>query len=157
QRKRSHIVDDLLALVETIGTAGQTERDLLTPPPACDPRTLPEFIQTLFRQPVVAVHPGAGNITKQWPPEYYAALIDLLTEQDGVNVLLIGSPDEEELAAGVLQQVQHADRVASLAGQTALTALPGILRACQLYIGNDSGPKHIAAAIGVPTLGIHSG
>jgi hypothetical protein len=47
--------------------------------------------------------------------------------------------------------------VVSIAGKTSLIELTGLLRACALYIGNDSGPKHIAAGLGVPTLGIHSG
>ena len=45
----------------------------------------------------------------------------------------------------------------SLVGRLALAELPVLLRACALYVGNDSGPKHIAAALGVPTVGIHSG
>ena len=44
-----------------------------------------------------------------------------------------------------------------MAGKTSLADLPGLLKRCALYIGNDSGPKHIAAAVGIPTIGIHSG
>ena len=87
QRKRSHIVDDLLALVEAIATACGTDRNLL---PAVaerpDPATLPEAVRALFDKPVVAMHIGAGNITKTWPAEYFSALIDLLTERNDVNV-----------------------------------------------------------------------
>ena len=45
----------------------------------------------------------------------------------------------------------------SVVGKTPLRELPDLLRACVLYVGNNSGPKHIAAALGVPTIGIHSG
>ncbi len=44
-----------------------------------------------------------------------------------------------------------------MVGRTSLTDLPRLLKNCALYIGNDSGPKHIAAAVGIPTVGIHSG
>ncbi len=44
-----------------------------------------------------------------------------------------------------------------MAGKTSLAELPSLLLNCVLYIGNDSGPKHIAAAVGIPTIGIHSG
>jgi ADP-heptose:LPS heptosyltransferase len=44
-----------------------------------------------------------------------------------------------------------------MAGKTSLADLPRLLKNCVLYIGNDSGPKHIAAAVGIPTVGIHSG
>jgi ADP-heptose:LPS heptosyltransferase/GT2 family glycosyltransferase len=158
QRKRSHVVDDLLALAEVIGIACATDRSMLTvAPDRLDPATLSEPVRALFGKPVVAIHPGAGNITKQWPPDHFVALIDLLTERDAVNVLLIGGPDEQELAETILADVQRGDRVASVAGQTSLVELPRILAACTLYIGNDSGPKHIAAALGVHTIGIHSG
>ncbi|HEY1932911.1 MAG TPA: glycosyltransferase family 9 protein [Acetobacteraceae bacterium] len=158
QRKRNHIVDDLLALVEAIGTACETDRSLLPVEyPKPEPETLPETVRHLFDKPVVAVHPGAGNITKQWPVAYFSALVDLLTEQDGVNVLLIGGPDEVELADQLLGSLLRRDPVGSVAGLTPLSDLPRLLSACALYIGNDSGPKHIAAAMGVPTIGIHSG
>jgi ADP-heptose:LPS heptosyltransferase/GT2 family glycosyltransferase len=158
QRKQGHVVDDLLALVEAIGTACGTDRSLLpVAPQPLDLQLLPEPVRLLFDRPVVAVHPGAGNITKQWPVEYFSALIDLLIEDDDVNILLIGGPDEQETAEKLLQSVQWQDRLGSLAGQTSLTELPRVLAACALYIGNDSGPKHIAAALGVPTVGIHSG
>jgi hypothetical protein len=81
----------------------------------------------------------------------------LLVERLGVNILLIGGPDEVEIAKSVLNSVLHPRSVGSVAGQTSLGDLPGLLLNCALYIGNDSGPKHIAAAAGVPTIGIHSG
>jgi ADP-heptose:LPS heptosyltransferase/GT2 family glycosyltransferase len=158
QRKRSHIIDDLLGLVNAIGQATKTDRAVMQPRPARMPLSeLPEEVQTLFARPVVAVHPGAGNITKQWPTEHFSALIDLLIERNGVNVLLIGGPDEVAVAKDLLQSVLHPEAIASMAGKTSLTELPRLLLNCALYIGNDSGPKHIAAAIGLPTIGVHSG
>ena len=94
---------------------------------------------------------------RQWPAEHFAALVDLLVEADGVNVLLIGGPDEVELAQEVLDKVARRDAVASVAGKTSLAELSLLLACCALYVGNNSGPKHIAAAIGVPTIGVHSG
>ncbi len=158
QRKRAHVVDDLLSLVAAIGAATGSDRLLsrpsLEPTPVED---LPDHIKPLFDKPVVAVHPGAGNITKQWPEEHFSALIDLLVERNDVNVLLVGGPDEVEIADALMETVLHPESVASMAGQTSLVALPKLLAACVLYIGNDSGPKHIAAAMGLPTIGIHSG
>ncbi len=158
QRKRSHIVDDLLALVEAIATACGTDRSLLPAPlEPLDPDTLPEGVRALFDKPVVAMHIGAGNITKTWPAEYFSALIDLLTECNAVNVMLIGGSDERESSDAVLATLLRPEAAGSVAGQTSLNDLSGLLSACCLYIGNDSGPKHIAAAIGIPTIGIHSG
>jgi hypothetical protein len=94
---------------------------------------------------------------RQWPAEHFAALIDLMMEKNGVNIVLIGGNEEAELADEVLAQVLRRDGVVSLVGKTSLRQLPELLRACAIYIGNNSGPKHIAAAIGVPTIGLHSG
>ena len=158
-RKRSHVTDDLLNLIEAIGTACGTERTRieLAAPASGPPAFLSPEVSALFDKPVVAVHPGVGNAMRQWPAEHFAALIDLLVERNGANVVLIGGPEEAGLAEQVLAQVMHADAVATLAGKTPLKELPVLLAACALYIGNNSGPKHIAAAIGVPTIGIHSG
>ncbi|HVC17264.1 MAG TPA: glycosyltransferase family 9 protein, partial [Rhodanobacter sp.] len=141
QRKRSHVTDDLLALVEAVNTATVHNRDLLAAPPepiAMD--ALPAPVQTLFDRPVVAVHAGAGNITKQWPEAYFVDLIALLLERDGVNVLLVGGPDDRALSDSIMQRVLADGRVASVAGALPLAALPGLLARCGLYIGNDSGP-----------------
>lgn len=158
QRKRSHIVVDLMGLVNAIGNAVEPDRVLMKAPPAPMPTSdMPPTVAALFSRRVVAVHTGAGNITKQWPETHFAALIDLLIERNDVNVLLIGGPDEVDIANRVQASVLHGDRVGNMVGGTSLAALPALLRTCALYIGNDSGPKHIAAAVGIPTIGIHSG
>ena len=158
QRKRSHIVDDLMALVDAVAHAAEDDRLLMQPgPPAMELAELPVEIRALYARPVVAIHPGAGNITKQWPEAHFSALIDLLIERNGVNILLVGGPDDVEIADSLLKTGLHPDRMASMAGRTSLSDLPRLLKTCVLYIGNDSGPKHIAAAVGMPTIGIHSG
>jgi ADP-heptose:LPS heptosyltransferase len=128
-----------------------------SPPEPMDLKDMPDEVAALFSRPVVAVHTGAGNITKQWPEAHFAALIDLLVERNGVNVLLVGGPDEVGIAETVMQSVLNKHAIATMTGKTSLAALPALLRNCVLYIGNDSGPKHVAAAVGVPTIGIHSG
>jgi ADP-heptose:LPS heptosyltransferase/GT2 family glycosyltransferase len=160
QRKRAHISDRLLHLVETIATACapvQGNGVAFTGDSMELLARLPARVRQLFRKPVVAVHPGVGNTARQWPPEHYAALCDLLVATSGVNVVLIGGPDERKLAESVLRQVAHRRAVVSLAGKTSLKDLPKLLKACALYVGNNSGPKHLAASLGVPTIGIHSG
>jgi ADP-heptose:LPS heptosyltransferase len=106
---------------------------------------------------VVCVHPAAGNEMKRWPAEYFAGLIDLLIEGDGVNVVLIGAAEDRAVANAVLDKIRNRDRVALAVGLVRLGELPGLLARCALFVGNDSGPKHIAAAVGVPTVGVHSG
>ncbi len=158
QRKRSHIVDDLVNLVAAIEDACEPNRRLFEPRPvAMTVEEMPEHIRHLFARPVVAIHPGSGNVMRQWPEKHIPPLIDLLLEQNDVAVLLVGGRDDEEKANSILGLVGNPDRIASVAGMVPLRDLPRLLAACVLFIGGNSGPKHIAAASGVPTIGIHSG
>ena len=88
---------------------------------------------------------------RQWPAEHFAALVDLLIDAEGVNAVLVGGPDEIALAQEVLDKIVRRDAVVSLTGRTTLAELTALLACCALYVGNNSGPKHIAAAMGVPT------
>ena len=157
-RKRTHIVDDLVNLVDAIDAACEPGRRLFEPGPVpMTAQELPEHVRDLFGRPVVAIHPGSGNVMRQWPEKHIPPLIDLMIEQNDVSVLLVGGRDDEEKAASIVRQVARPDRVASVAGMVPLRELPRLLAACALFIGGNSGPKHIAAASGVPTIGIHSG
>jgi ADP-heptose:LPS heptosyltransferase/GT2 family glycosyltransferase len=158
QRKRSHIADDLVNLSVAIDAACRPDRTLFDPLPVpMAVGELPHHVRHLFARPVVAIHPGAGNVMKQWPERHVRALIELLIAQDGVAVLLVGGTDDFAIAASLMERVDRPDVIGSVAGLTALRDMPRLLAACTLFIGCDSGPKHIAAASGVPTIGIHSG
>lgn len=158
QRKRSHITDDLVNLSAAVDAACQPDRALFDPKPVhMAAGELPHHVRHLFDRPVVAIHPGAGNVMKQWPEKHVRALIKLLIEQDGAAVLLVGGPDDVGIAAAIMAQIERPDVIGSVAGLMALRDMPRLLAACTLFIGCDSGPKHIAGASGVPTIGIHSG
>ncbi|MGH7040610.1 MAG: glycosyltransferase family 9 protein [Acetobacteraceae bacterium] len=155
QPKRQHISEDLLRLVDAVALGADTAATASVRPRATAP--LPAAFGSLFERAVVCVHPGAGNVMKQWPETHFIALIALLLRRHPVNVLLIGGPDEAEIATRVEHEIGEPGRVGSTVSRLPLDELPGLLARCMLFIGNDSGPKHIAAALGVPTVGIHSG
>ncbi|MDE2580651.1 MAG: glycosyltransferase [Rhodospirillales bacterium] len=153
--KRQHITEDLLRLADAVALGAGTGASRAVRPAAATP--LPPALGALFDRPVICIHPGAGNVMKEWPREHYLALISLLLKAHPVNVVLIGGPDEAGTAAWLEASAADPARIGSIAGRLQLDALPGLLARCALFIGNDSGPKHIAAALGVPTVGIHSG
>jgi ADP-heptose:LPS heptosyltransferase/GT2 family glycosyltransferase len=160
--KRAHISEALVGFIDAVGAACESERRLIAAPPAGSRRAaaaLPGLavLAAAAGRPLVAIHAGAGAENKQWPAENFAALIDLLAGEAGAFALVIGGADEAALATSVLDAVRRRESVASVVGTVALRDLPTLLAACDLYVGNDSGPKHIAAALGVPTLAIHSG
>ena len=157
QGKRSPVGDDLVNLVRAVETASEPRRPGVHLLAKDAPAFVPEKIRSLWSRPVVAVHPGVGNEMRRWPVEKFAAVINLLTERNGVGVVLIGGADEMEIAEQAMTQVIDRSFVRSLVGRTKLRDLPALLQSCVLYIGNNTGPKHIAASLGVPTIGIHSG
>jgi ADP-heptose:LPS heptosyltransferase len=120
--------------------------------------TLPGGEQSkIFARPVVCIHPASGTEMRQWPPEHFAELINLLIAHHNVHAVILGSPDEMEIAQKVLDAVRHADSVFCLVGKLKLAEVPTLISQCALFVGNNSGPHHIAGALAVPTIGVHSG
>ncbi len=98
--------------------------------------------------PYVVLHPGAGSPDKCWGLDRYLQIADELRGRVGV-VVTVG-PVEMERWGGVLTELQ---RVSVLADPP-LSALAGVLTGAGAYLGNDSGPSHLAAAVGAPTLAL---
>jgi heptosyltransferase-2 len=100
---------------------------------------------------LVALCPGSINSrAKRWPSERYAQLADRLIEELGARVLLIGSPAELAISLKVSSSMRHKPVI--LTGRTELSQLIAILSVVDLLVTNDTGPAHIAPALGVPTL-----
>jgi len=104
-------------------------------------------------EPVVAIHPGAGSGVKRWRPEAWAHVADALVEKYSARILLTGSADEADLTWAVAARMRHPADV--LAGQTNLTELAATLALATVVIGSDSGPLHLAVAVGTPTVHLY--
>lgn len=98
--------------------------------------------------PIVGMSPGALWETKQWPSEYFGGLARRLGDA-GYQVAVSGSPAEAPITAAV---ARTAPGVVDLAGRLSLGELPGFISLCVAFVANDSGPMHMARALGVPTL-----
>lgn len=95
----------------------------------------------------VAIHPWTSNPAKSWPLESFLEVAGGLS-RSGRPVLLIGEPSP---VRGELDELR-ANGVVDLTGKVPLRILPALLRRCGLLISNDSGPAHVAAAVGTPTV-----
>lgn len=99
---------------------------------------------------VVAVCPGSINSrAKRWPSERFAALADRLIESKR-KVLLIGSKDELDVTEEVVRRMQN--KPVLLTGKTSLDQITAVLDRADLIVTNDTGPAHIGAALGRPTI-----
>ncbi len=102
-------------------------------------------------RPIIGIHPGATWPAKKWLPERFAELIDLLTARLRAQVLMVAGPNDTETARTVLTQCTAPVKVVR---SLPLRQLAAVISHCSLFIANDAGPMHIAAAVGTRTIGL---
>ena len=101
---------------------------------------------------LLGIHPAASCPSKIWPLERFARAADTLAQQYGFTTLLFAGPKDLKLAqhlAGLMTS-----RVINLAGKASISQLATLIKRCELFISNDSGPVHIASAVGTPVISI---
>jgi ADP-heptose:LPS heptosyltransferase len=103
------------------------------------------------RGPLAVLHPGASAGRRHWPPESFAAVGDALA-RDGLAVAITGSAGERDLALAVRDSMLAEAMV--LCGRVTLRGLTGVLERAAVMVSNDTGPLHLANAVGTATVGI---
>jgi lipopolysaccharide heptosyltransferase II len=157
-RDHKHEVDYCLELAQAAGaTIGPEDR---IPHLYVDPKMRWEIEQLLQQEGMqvdkrlIACHVSSNNgQSKRWPIPYWATLLDRLIQEDGVAVVLTGAPNDLPIIEGVLRRMRT--QPINLAGKTSLTQLAALLQRADLLISGDSGPMHIAGAVGTPLIAIH--
>jgi heptosyltransferase-2 len=103
--------------------------------------------------PRIAIGAGASyGSAKCWPPERFAEFVNRVRRENDSDVILFGAASEQKVAEAI--KVGITGRVISLVGKTAIGDLPALFSRCQLFVGNDSGAMHVAAAVGLPVVAI---
>src|SRR5262249_52159129 len=101
----------------------------------------------------IGLNPGAFfGPAKRWVPERYAAAGDALARRTGARIAILGGADERPLGEAIAAGMRAPARV--LCGETTLPELVGVLSRLRLLVTNDSGPMHVAAALGVPLVAV---
>lgn len=101
--------------------------------------------------PIVALVPGGSKLSKRWPAERFAAIADRLAEACGAQTVLLGSPDEADTLAAIAEGA-HAPCRNLLDHGLSLGSIRGVIERAALLITNDTGPRHLAAALGTPAI-----
>ena len=101
--------------------------------------------------PLVAVAIGAAQGRRWWPLERFAAVIDALHDS-GCTAVLLGSPDEVERGRSLCARLAEGTSVIDLIGSIPLRETVAVIDRCALFVGNDSGLGHVAAAVGTPAV-----
>ena len=149
---RRYEADRVMGLLELAGGTAEAS-DLffpLTEADRADVRTLLAEAGVVPNAPLAVLAPGAGWPGKQWPAERFAEIGDRLRREAGLAVVLVGSAGEADLCRSVAARMR--EPAASLAGKTSLAQLAALLAQAGLFVGNDSGPMHLAACFQIPSV-----
>ncbi|QYY28557.1 lipopolysaccharide heptosyltransferase II [Cupriavidus pinatubonensis] len=103
----------------------------------------------------IVLHPGATAPSRRWPAEHFAAVAGQLARDTGALVFVTGSDAERDLVDGVCRAAGHPD-VVPLAGMLPLGEFGALLEIADLLVSNNSGPVHIAAALGTPVVDLYA-
>lgn len=157
-----HAADENLRLVESIAGPGPAER-LAFPIDESARRRAAELlgmgqgsateVAAAGGRPLVALQTGAGAPVKLLPPERLVEVGRALAERFGARIVVLGGMGEVELVRRVTEGL-GGDAI-PLAGKTTLTELAAVLERCRLVVGPDSGPLHLAVAVGTPSAHLY--
>ena len=143
-----HVIYKNLRLLEALGVR---DNEVRFPLAMVDSAAASRVIAQAAGTPVALINPGGGWPNKRWHPQRFGEVASFLRDVRGFASFVLWGPGEEALARTV---VQAASGAASLAPPTALPDVVALCRAASLMISGDTGPLHIAAAVGTPTVSI---
>lgn len=153
-RERTHVIELNLALVEHLGVPRIDHARWQFPLPSHpeDEEYVRGQLAAHNVRDFIIVNPGGGWQSKCWAPENYARLIRQLASQLPWEFILTGSPAEEQLLAGIMQE---SDTPQAKFIRSTITQFITLARLAKLFVGGDSGPLHLAAAVGTPIVAIY--
>ena len=151
-----HEVRRQLDLVASLGCRTADERLSLRVPESAARR-----VRTLLREAGVdedglwlVIHPGASAPSRRYPPEHYATAAHLLAREHALQVVFSGSESERALIDGIRAAMQAPS--VSLAGRLDVAELAALIQRAPLLVTNNTGPAHIAAAVGTPVVDLYA-
>jgi lipopolysaccharide heptosyltransferase I len=144
----THAVDRYWRVVEALGDAPANKTFHI--PIQDDALTWANTQLQPLPRPWLAIGVGSRWLTKRWPPEYFAALATRAQVRYGGTAIFVGTPDEVHLAERAASFV-YGPKL-QLAGKTTLPQLAAMLDACDVMLANDTGPLHLAVALGRPVV-----
>ena len=145
-----HILHKNLSILSALGIAPGAIEMPLTPHASAETTAAIETAGGSLGY--IVLNPGAAWPNKRWPPERFGALAAMLQDRTGLRALVTWGPSEKDLANAV---VNASDGSASRAPATSVSDLAVLMREAALVVSGDTGPLHIAAAMGTPLVGLY--
>jgi heptosyltransferase I len=154
EKSNQHVMDQLFGFSEALGIEERKLRWGITYDAAAKAKAA-EFCSG--SQPVVVLSPCANprfRNFRNWRPELYAGVVDYLHEHYGAKVLITGGPSDTEIEFGRIIDATSKHKPLNLVGKTSLKELIAVIDTCDMVICPDSGPAHMATAMGTPAIGL---
>lgn len=144
------VIDRYWLLARALGATGNPPLPRLH----CNPFVVANAREVLsgLPRPLLAVCPGTTWETKRWPPRYFAALARRAYAEFGAGLMIVGGDDTSGVAADLA--ANHPGPVVNLAGRTSLRELAAVSSVADVFLSGDTGPMHIAAAVGTRVVGV---
>jgi lipopolysaccharide heptosyltransferase I len=146
-----HVVEESLALVRHLGARVGPWQFPLPDSPETD-QFIDDQLARLQARDFMIINPGGGWKSKRWAPENYALLLRHLEARFSSKLLLTGSPAEYDLISGILKS---AGTKRAFYFPSSVVQFIALARRARLVLGGDTGPLHLAAAVGTPVVAIH--
>ena len=102
--------------------------------------------------PLIVLHPGSGGSARDWPGAYFAELADLLAAESMGRVVITGGLHETGLVRSITEEMKST--AVNLAGETTIKEMAALLAVSKLCVANSTGPMHLSAAVGTPTVAL---
>jgi heptosyltransferase-3 len=148
-----HFVYRYLSPLEALGVGLRTTVPSIRPLPSETARAIAILDEHhLRRSAFIAVHAGASFQGRRWQPERFAETINEISRESRLGFMLVGGPDEQQCAEQIAAST--ISPVVNLVGTMSLETLLAVLAQARLFLGNESGPMHMAAATGTPVVGL---
>jgi heptosyltransferase-2 len=153
---KKHEVERCLDIVSVLGVNTQKPCLTLNWSPADEEHVIKLWTHLGLdeNRPVIAIHPFSVEPSRCWRPENWAIVADALVDLFGARILFIGSTTDQMAVSDIQQKMRN--QSINLCGELSLLQLAALLKRCDLMIGVNSGPAHIAAAVGIPVVSIWS-
>ena len=152
-RTQQHMVDRGLELLRPINIEHPEARYLLPIDAAAEAVATELADREETRQGFAVINPGAGWPSRLWPPERYGQVARYMWDEHAIRCVVAWYGDEEHAMAQ--QIVSASDGRAMLAPPTDLLSLAAVLKQSRMYIGSDTGPLHLAVAVGTKCVSLH--
>ena len=155
-KTKNRSVHAVVNYLETLAPLGIPTSDLhLQLTPGADDRAFAAQLLSSSKKcigPLVALNPGASHQVNRWSIDHFSALADMLVQRLDARVIIVGGPEDVMLAEEIASKTHSRPLV--LAGKASLLQLGALLEQCDVLVSGDTGPLHLATAVGIPVVAL---